>query len=236
MSGLSFPAWIETDDGKCYWITDEQIEQHGLKFTVAKRFKLIRKIWKIKGGKEEESPYPSIPPGLAKDIMAGKCQKMMLKSGYKLLKFNKKGELHSLTTPALIKTDSTEEWFFKGKLHRLGGPASIYGKGKRRDYFWYINDIPYNPFGPAVKEADGTRYWHNARGELDRVGAPAVISGDGCTREWYRHDERHRDDGGPAIEYDDGEYWYKIWYWHDVYIKTKRGYHSKKKKRGKKYE
>jgi hypothetical protein len=50
--------------------------------------------------------------------------------------------------------------------------------------------------GPAVKDADGSKYWYR-NGKLHREDGPAVESAAG-NKSWYLNGERHREDG-PAI-------------------------------------
>jgi hypothetical protein len=60
--------------------------------------------------------------------------------------------------------------------------------------------------GPAVKDADGSKYWYR-NGKLHREDGPAVESAAG-NKSWYLNGERHREDG-PAIEGANGfNFWY----------------------------
>ncbi len=57
----------------------------------------------------------------------------------------------------------------------------------------------------------GTKKWFNDKGQLHREGGPAIEYANG-EKHWYINDKCHREDG-PAVEYDDGrdaykEYWY----------------------------
>ena len=56
-------------------------------------------------------------------------------------------------------------------------------------------------------DSDGTKYWHNKKGQLHRTDGPAIIYKSG-TKTWWQNGERHRIDG-PAEIYNDG---YKAWY------------------------
>lgn len=52
-------------------------------------------------------------------------------------RYNSKGELHSLFSPAIEFTDGTKFWVQDGKRHRIDGPAVDWGNG---DKWWFIND------------------------------------------------------------------------------------------------
>ena len=61
----------------------------------------------------------------------------------------------------------------------------------------------------GVVDEDGTRWWHNSRGELHRDGdLPAVIRASG-NRCWYQSGMLHRDDDLPADVYANGA---RCWY------------------------
>jgi hypothetical protein len=60
--------------------------------------------------------------------------------------------------------------------------------------------------GPAVKDADGSKYWYR-NGKLHREDGPAVESAAG-NKSWYLNGKRHREDG-PAVEGANGfNFWY----------------------------
>ena len=60
--------------------------------------------------------------------------------------------------------------------------------------------------GPAVEEADGTKWWY-FNGQRHRVDGPAIEWADG-TKKWWFNGQLHRTDG-PAIEDANGS---KQWY------------------------
>ena len=79
-----------------------------------------------------------------------------------------------------IDNDGSVIYTFKGKFHRIDGPAIEYANGTKE---WYIDDKLHRTDGPAVEWADGGKAW-------------------------YIDDKLHRTDG-PAIEYPNGyKYWY----------------------------
>ena len=57
------------------------------------------------------------------------------------------------------------------------------------------------------KSPDGSKYWQNKNGQLHRNDGPAVINADG-SKFWYQNGKLHRTDG-PAVQYADGskEWW-----------------------------
>jgi hypothetical protein len=85
---------------------------------------------------------------------------------------------HNSFGPAIITLGSIQ-YFYKGKRHRLDGPATITDRGRQE---WWIN------------------------GERHREDGPAWIDNDIVI--WFKHDKQHRDDG-PAVEDSEGrkEWW-----------------------------
>ena len=53
----------------------------------------------------------------------------------------------------------------------------------------------------------GTRMYHNSAGQLHRIDGPAIENADG-SKFWYQNGQPHRTDG-PAVVYSGG---YKAWY------------------------
>ena len=82
------------------------------------------------------------------------------------------------------------------------------------DKCWYLNGRYHREDGPAIEFANGGKWWY-LNGKLHRedinpetgLTMPAVEYTNG-TKEWYINDKLHRE-GGPAIEFADGEtrYW-----------------------------
>ena len=69
-----------------------------------------------------------------------------------------------------------------GQLHRVGGPAVVWGSGEQE---WYQNNQRHREDGPAVDAANGYKEWH-LHGKLHRTDGPAVIHEDGA-KEWWIH-------------------------------------------------
>jgi len=70
---------------------------------------------------------------------------------------NKKGQLHRLHGPAVIRSNGTQYWIQKGQFHRLGGPAIIESDGYEA---WYFHDKHHREGGPAVIFPDGVQHWY----------------------------------------------------------------------------
>ena len=142
------------------------------------------------------------------------------------------GVLHNENWPAVVRSDGTMEYYQNGLLHREDGPAIVreYGTG---EFYLKGQHVTRREVLPAVVRNNGTKEWHNEQGQLHREHGPAFTHPDG-TEAWYRHGDRHRDNGpavidgitkeqkwycegklhrenGPAIVYEDGarEYYQK---------------------------
>lgn len=61
--------------------------------------------------------------------------------------YNKKGQLHNETGPAVTYKNGDKFWYYNGKLHRLNGPAVEYANGKKE--FW--------EFGKLLKKEQSQR-------------------------------------------------------------------------------
>jgi len=95
--------------------------------------------------------------------------------------YDNNGNLHRENGPATIRKNGVNEWFYYGKLHRIGGPA-VYNTNNNEYYEYY------------------------EFGKLHRMDGPAICHGK--HKEWYVADKLHRLDG-PAIIYPDGAMsWY----------------------------
>ncbi len=102
-----------------------------------------------------------------------------------------------------VRTPTTTEWWFIGKLHNTTGPAVINANGKVE--YWQYGKL-HNANGPAVIYPDGSvEYWQN--GKLHNPYGPAIRHADGRI-EYYINGMRHCEDG-PAVIYPRGriEYW-----------------------------
>ena len=64
---------------------------------------------------------------------------------------------------------SRKQWFLKGLLHRVDGPALEWFDGDKE---WYQHGKLYREDGPSVVCSDGRKYW--------------TINGDFCTEESYK--------------------------------------------------
>jgi hypothetical protein len=97
-----------------------------------------------------------------------------------ICKTNKDGKRHCVDGPAVVWSETEEEWYINGKRHRIDGPARITDFGSQ----WYVNGLLHREDGPAVIYTDGL-----------------------VQEEWYRHGRRHRIDG-PAYTYGNRIAWY----------------------------
>ena len=70
-----------------------------------------------------------------------------------------------------------QEWTFKGKLHRLDGPAIIEGNHQS----WWANGELHREDDPAVINDDYQLWYEN--GKLHRLDGPAYINGN--KQAWY---------------------------------------------------
>jgi len=116
---------------------------------------------------------------------------------------NKKGQLHSLYSPAIELANGNKVWYQNDEIHRENGPAIELSNG---DKIWCQNDELHRTDGPAVEFANGDKEWYQ-NGKLHREDGPAIENVNGY-KAWYQNDKRHRTDG-PAIEYANGS---KAWY------------------------
>ena len=112
--------------------------------------------------------------------------------------------------PARVIAGGTEEWYERGKLHRIGGPAITNANGSE---MWYEYNKLHRIDGPACIYPDGSKDWYE-RGKLHRIGGPAAVYPEGG-EDWYEHGEWHRI-GGPARIYADGN---KEWYEHGTLVR-----------------
>jgi len=69
---------------------------------------------------------------------------------------------------------------YNGRLHRENGPAILEADGTR---WWYQNNQLHRLNGPAVVLADGSQYWYQDN-KLHRLEGPAVLKADGTQEYW----------------------------------------------------
>lgn len=64
--------------------------------------------------------------------------------------------LHRLDGPAFIWGSGSKSWYLNGRLHRLDGPANV------GDYFekWYLNGRLHRLDGPAVTYSNGNKEYY----------------------------------------------------------------------------
>lgn len=142
----------------------------------------------------------------------------------------KDGLRHRANGPAVVLSNGTKMWFVCDNKHRIGGPAvEYYYKGvewwlfgkryatkseyNKAVYKIQLSDLrttvtnQYND-KPTKVNANGTREWHNSKGQLHRENGPALELKNQSVKEWYFEGQLHRD-SGPAVEHDDGhkEWW-----------------------------
>ena len=67
-----------------------------------------------------------------------------------------KGKLHRLDGPAFEGSSGTKSWYQNGKLHRLDGPACEYSDGSK---WWYQNGKRHRLDGPAFEGSNGSKAW-----------------------------------------------------------------------------
>jgi len=83
-----------------------------------------------------------------------------------------------------IYDDGRIEYYFRGVLHRIGGPAIITKEGEE---VWYKNGKLHREDGPAViyEPPSGVRFqeWR-IDGKLHREDGPAIIKSNGY-KKWY---------------------------------------------------
>jgi len=84
-------------------------------------------------------------------------------------------------------SDGRKNWYKKGKLHRLDGPAVEYLDGRK---YWYKEGEYHRLDGPAVEYLDGTKEWYK-EGKLHRIDGPAIEKTNG-TKEWWIDDKEYK--------------------------------------------
>jgi hypothetical protein len=108
--------------------------------------------------------------------------------------------------PAIIYSDGTQQWWYKGERHRDNDlPAIIRPDGTQ---IWYMNGLVHRENDlPAVIYPNGSQEWY-INGKLHRENdKPAIIYLNGY-QEWWSNGERQRLCGPAVITSDKKEYWY----------------------------
>lgn len=136
--------------------------------------------------------------------------------GQGLIWINFDGVAHSEIRPAYLEYKgerlSVEEWYYNGRLNRIGLPASIlyFDNGKIKSQKWIKNGLYHRLNGPSVLiyNINGIlikEKWY-VEGHRHRTDGPAIrlMHVDGQIREelWYFEDKHHRIEGPAAIWYD----------------------------------
>ena len=91
-------------------------------------------------------------------------------------------------------------WYRKGKLHREDGPAVVQANGSK---YWYRKGKLHRIGGPGIEYANGSKLWY-LKGKLHRLDGPAVESCAG-SKFWYIHGEHMvEEDFNDYIRFMDG--------------------------------
>lgn len=98
--------------------------------------------------------------------------------------FNKKGQLHRIGGPAVIRADGAEEWYLNGNMHRDDGPAVIEPNGYEA---WYKDDKMHRTDGPARTWPDGQQDWA-LKGFVAEPLIP-ILWAAGATLPWHHQPE-----------------------------------------------
>ena len=109
-----------------------------------------------------------------------------MRDQYKLLQEKYQGILEQTGKPVMKQyANGDKEWYLKGELHRVDGPARERADGSKE---WFLNDKRHRVDGPAVEYADGYKVWY-LNDELHRVDGPAVERADGSKAWWLNNKE-----------------------------------------------
>lgn len=74
-----------------------------------------------------------------------------------IIRYYKNGLIHrDGDKPAIIYADGTQDYFIKGKLHRIGSPAIVYPSG---DCDYFVEGERHREDGPAIVRMDGKNEW-----------------------------------------------------------------------------
>lgn len=115
------------------------------------------------------------------------------------------GVKHRTCGPAVIcRDDNRREWWWHGVLHRDDGPAVDVPNMCQE---WWVRGKRHRVGAAAIQWIDGPGSWYD-NGEIHRTDGPAVVDENG-TEFWYLHGKQHRI-GGPAIRCTNGDCYYMV--------------------------
>ena len=109
-----------------------------------------------------------------------------------------------MPSEVIKKPDGTIQYWVKGEIHRLDGPAIQWADGSLE--YWVKGKL-HRTEGPAIQRADGS-FSYYVEGEIHRTDGPAIQWADG-TIEYYVKGKLHRTDG-PAVQWADGDFQYWV--------------------------
>jgi hypothetical protein len=98
----------------------------------------------------------------------------------KIIKLNFNTPIPDNFTGIVKRNNWNKEWYKKGKLHRLDGPAIEYPNGHKE---WYKEGNKHRENGPAIECSNGTKYWYK-EGSIHREDGPAIVYPNGINS-WY---------------------------------------------------
>ncbi len=93
--------------------------------------------------------------------------------------------LHRIDGPAMVYGDGAQCYYKNGQLHRNGGPAVIIASGEQH---YYKNGVRHRDDGPAVIYPSGEQYYYK-NGLFHREDGPALIWPNG-TQEYYKNGKK----------------------------------------------
>ena len=128
-------------------------------------------------------------------------------SGYK--EWHKEGKIHREDGPAIEFANGTKNWFKEGKYHREDGPACEYHNGGKS---WYLEGKKYTEEEYIVKMTENKIYTKEEFDELPVEKRTGCVKSPCGTKEWFKEDKLHREDG-PAVELPNGT---KAWFKEDL--------------------
>ena len=76
-----------------------------------------------------------------------------------------------------IDNDGSVIYTFKGKFHRIDGPAIEYANGTKE---WYIDDKLHRTDGPAIEYPNGYKYWYINGEEYSEQEFRKIINPPNC--------------------------------------------------------
>lgn len=134
-----------------------------------------------------------------------------------VIKYKVISKLHREDGPAIIYPNGSEEWYFNGIHHRIGGPAITSqdrviwmqnGYRHREDgpaieyndgsYEYFVRDKCHRLDGPAVYTKGTELFTHYVSGKVHRIEGPAIYNEDLSQQHWIVRGKYHRENG-PAV-------------------------------------